>query len=101
MLAARPFVKPRYRATLAIITEILQACMDAGVNGILVSGISQKTNLSHNSVVGNCQKLIESGLLKSMRNKRNHIFVITEKGKSFFQDFQKFHGTIGELDVRY
>ena len=45
------------RSVLGIVRDILQACVDAGINGILVSKISQRANLSYGKATDNCQKL--------------------------------------------
>ena len=89
------------RSILGIVRDILQACMDAGINGILVSKISQRANLSYGKATHNCQKLIDAGLIKSVRNKRSYIFMITEKGIQVFQEFQKFHDVAKEINVRF
>lgn len=82
--------KQQYRSKIGIISEILEATMDSGRDGAMISSISRRTNLSHYSLIENCQKLIDAGMVKSTNDKRNHIFVITEKGIQFFQEMQKF-----------
>jgi predicted transcriptional regulator len=89
------------RAPLGVFKDILEAVMDAGIEGMIISKISRKANLSHDAAILNCQKLTEAGLLQSLRIRRNYIFMITEKGIRFFHEFQKFHDTIKELNVRY
>jgi len=75
--------------------------MHAGIEGILISKISQKANLSYNAVVENCKKLIDADLVKSVRNKRNYVFMITEKGIKLLREFQKFQDMIKEVNIRY
>ncbi len=93
--------KPQYRSTLGIIRDILQACMDSGMQGTLISEISRKANLSHYAALGNCRRLALAGLLVAIRTKRNNIFAITEKGIKFYREFQRFHEIAKELKIRY
>ena len=59
----------------------------------IVSAISRKANLSHYAVLDKCEKLVEAGLVESVKNDRNRVFLITEKGLQFFQEFQEISGT--------
>src|SRR5579872_6150812 len=87
---SNPFLKHQYRTSLGITWDILQACMEAGVNGISVFKISQKANLSHSAVVDNCKRLTNVGIVKTNRIKRKYIFIITEKGTKLFYELEKF-----------
>jgi len=75
--------------------------MDGGTQGVIVSAISRRANLSHYAVLDKCQKLIEAGLVDSMKDNRNRLFVITEKGIKFFQEFQKFQSLVQAMNLRY
>lgn len=101
MSSGKTFLKQQSRSTLGITGDILQACIDAGLDGILVSEISLKANLSYTAVMKNCKKLIDAGLVRSVRNKRCYIFIITEKGIRFFREFQKFQDVIRELNIKF
>jgi len=37
-----------------------------------------------------CERLISAGLIESVKNQRNRVFMITEKGLKFFQEFKRF-----------
>ena len=86
---------------MGIIADILGVTMDGGIEGVIVSAISRKANLSHYAVLEKCQKLIDAGLVESMRADRNRLFRITEKGIRFFQEFQRFQGVVQGLNLRY
>ena len=86
---------------MGIIADILGVTMDGGTQGVIVSAISRRANLSHYAVLDKCQKLIEAGLVDSMRDNRNRLFVITEKGIKFFQEFQKFQYLVQSMNLRY
>ena len=75
--------------------------MNAGLEGILISEISRCANLSHRSVTANCQKLTDADMIRSVKNGRTRVYIITEKGIRFFREFQKFQDTVSELKIRY
>ncbi|TLX76852.1 MAG: winged helix DNA-binding protein [Thaumarchaeota archaeon] len=86
---------------MGIIADILGVTMDGGTQGVIVSAISRRANLSHYAVLEKCQKLIDAGLVESMRDDRNRLFVITEKGIKFFQEFQRFQNIVQTMNLRY
>ena len=100
LVTSKSFLK-RHRSNLSITRDILQACVDAGADGVLISKISQKANLSYSTAINNCQKLINANMVQSFRNERKHVFTITEKGIRFFKEFQKFHDVVKELNLVY
>ena len=86
---------------MGIIADILGVTMDGGTQGVIVSAISRRANLSHYAVLEKCQKLIDAGLVDSMKDNRNRLFVITEKGIRFFQEFQRFQNIVQMMNLRY
>ena len=86
---------------MGIMGDILNVTADAGRDGIIVSAISRKANLSHYAVLDKCEKLIEAGLVDLVKNDRNRVFQITEKGLKFFQEFKKFQGLVESMNLRY
>jgi len=101
MFANNPFLKPHYRSEMGIIIEILDATMDGGAHGMIVSAVSRRTNLSHFAMKEKCQKLMDAGLIESVMRKRNRIIKITEKGMRFFQELQSFLDLIKKMNLRF
>lgn len=95
-----PFLKNQYRSTLGITGDILKACMNAGRDGIYVTEISRKANLSHNAVIQNCRRLVKSGLAESIRTKRHHTITITEYGIEFYQALVRFQEIANGYKIR-
>ena len=93
--------KQQYRSEMGIIADILGVTMDGGAQGVIVSAISRRANLSHYAVLEKCQKLIDAGLVESMKADRNRLFKITEKGIRFFQEFQRFQNIVEGMNLRY
>jgi len=86
---------------MGIMGDILDVTADGGRDGIIVSAISRKANLSHYAVLDKCEKLVEAGLVESTKNERNRVFQITEKGLAFFQEFKRFQGLVESMNLRY
>jgi len=86
---------------MGIMGDILDVTMEGGRNGVIVSAISRKANLSHYAVLDKCEKLVTAGLVESVRNDRNRIYMITEKGLGFFQEFQRFQDLVESMNLRY
>jgi predicted transcriptional regulator len=93
--------KQQYRSEMGIMGDILDVTADGGRDGIIVSAISRKANLSHYAVLDKCEKLVEAGLVESVKNDRNRVYLITEKGLQFFQEFKKFQGLVESMKLRY
>ena len=93
--------KQRNRTALGITVDILQTMMESGSQGMFISTISRNANLSHNAATESCQKLVDAGLIKSVRNERNKIFIITQKGIDFFAELQKFQGLARQMNFGY
>ena len=74
---------------MGIMGDILDVTMEGGRSGVIVSAISRKANLSHYAVLDKCEKLVSAGLVESVKNDRNRVYLITEKGLQFFQEFKK------------
>jgi predicted transcriptional regulator len=90
-----------YRSEMGIMGDILDVTANGGRDGIIVSAISRKANLSHYAVLDKCEKLVEAGLVESIKNDRNRIFQITEKGLGFFQEFKRFQLLVESMNLRY
>ena len=86
---------------MGIMGDILDVTANGGRDGIIVSAISRKANLSHYAVLDKCEKLVEAGLVESIKNDRNRVFQITEKGLGFFQEFKRFQTLVESMNLRY
>jgi predicted transcriptional regulator len=93
--------KPKYRSELGIILDILDLLSSGGQNGIIVSVISRIANVSYNSVNERCQKLVGGGLVRSVKNRKNHRYIITENGIEFLAKLRQFTNEIKSMNIRY
>jgi len=93
--------KQQYRSEMGIMGDILDVTMDGGREGVIISAISRRANLSHYAVLDKCEKLVTAGLVDSVKNERNRLFMITEKGLEFFQEFRRFQDLVESMNLRY
>jgi predicted transcriptional regulator len=93
--------KQQYRSEMGIMGDILDVTRNGGQNGVIVSAISRKANLSHYAVLDKCDRLVNAGLMESQRNDRNRLFRITEKGLDFVKEFQRFQFLVESMNLRY
>ncbi|MFQ6025678.1 MAG: winged helix-turn-helix domain-containing protein [Nitrosopumilaceae archaeon] len=93
--------KQQYRSEMGIMADILDVAMDGGIQGVIVSAISRRANLSHYAVLDKCDRLVSAGLIDTRRDERNRLFTITEKGIQFFREFQRFQTLVQSMNLRY
>ena len=86
---------------MGIMGDILDVTMNGGQQGVIVSAISRRANLSHYAVLDKCEKLINAGLVETRRDDRNRKFMITEKGLKFFYEFKNFQNLLESMNLRY
>jgi len=81
--------------------DILNVIREAGREGLLSSIISRKANLAHHSTIEKCEELICAGLIEVKILDKKKVYVITEKGLNFFQEYGKFQSLVESLNLRY
>jgi len=89
----------KYRSRIEIIGDILDAAAYHGQDGINISSISRKTNLSHYTAIKKCDSLVSAGLIESKRTPKKVRFTITNKGIQFFQEFKKFQYLLQQVNL--
>ena len=93
--------KQEHRSEIAILGKILDTTKNGGKNGVLVSTISRHVNLSHNSTLKKCDKLINAGMLESIKEGRNRLYVILEKGIMFHNELVQFQSIMYNMNLRW
>ena len=93
--------KKQYRTEIGIVGDILGVAANGGVGGVLVSQITRSANLSHYAALAKCDKLVDAGLVQYNRNGRCRVFMITEKGRAFVHELEKFKDLADNLNLRY
>lgn len=82
-------MKP-YRSSPQIIESILMPTQDAGREGIAITKLMLKSNLSHGRVNDFIEKLTGNGLINKIEFDGKNTFIITEKGRLYLQEYQKY-----------
>ena len=84
-------VEKKYRNSTQITCDLLTVTQDSGQNGIAVTALCQKGNLSHSRLRNFLSRLAGSGLVNQIEYDGKNTFVITEKGRLFLEEYTKFH----------
>ncbi len=79
-----------YRNGFRIIGDILSIANDFGTQGVNVTQLLRKANLSYNRLVELSRSLISSGLLEERNIDGKHLYIITDKGREYLATYQRF-----------
>ena len=90
---------PVYRNSTQIVCDLLTVTQNSGQNGIAITPLCQKGNLSHPRLRNILAKLTGSGLINEIKFDRKNTFVITQKGRMFLEQYQKFHDFAGSFGL--
>ena len=88
-----------YRNSTRIVCDLLTVTQDSGQNGIAVTALCQKGNLSHSRLRNFLSRLTGSGLVNQIEYDGKNTFVITEKGRLFLEEYTKFHEFVGSFGL--
>ena len=80
-----------YRHHQQILADVLLITQDANRNGVGVTKLCTKSNISHGRLRSLLSTLTGSGLINQIKFDGKNTFVITEKGKLFLEEYKKFH----------
>ena len=78
----------------------MDVILSSGREGIIISSISRKANLSHYPTLQKCDSLVSAGLIELKIVQPNNVFTMTEKGFQFFQEYRKFKNLTDSLKLR-
>ena len=90
---------PVYRNSTQIVCDLLTVTQNSGQNGIAITPLCQKGNLSHSRLRNMLAKLTGSGLINEIKFDGKNTFVITQKGRMFLEQYQKFHDFAGSFGL--
>ena len=79
-----------YRNHQQIVYDVLTITQDANRSGIAVTSLLTKANLSHSRLEKFVKKLTGAGLVNKIEYDGKNIFVITEKGRLFIDEYNRF-----------
>jgi len=87
------------RNTIQIMAEVLENTKYEGQNGIQITRLVQKSNLSHSRLTILVKNLIGSELINQIQFDGKNTFVITEKGMLFLEEYKRFHNFAGAFGL--
>ena len=88
-----------YRNSMQIMYTVLENVDYAGTEGLAVTQIIRKSNLSHSRLQKLIENLTGSGLINKIDYDKKSTFVITEKGRLFLDEYKKFSDFAGSFGL--
>ena len=79
-----------YRNSLQIYADVLEKTGEKGRQGIKVTELLTKSNLSHPRLVPLLKKFTQSGLINEIIYDGKNTYVLTEKCILYLQEYKKF-----------
>ncbi len=79
------------RSSTQIICDVLVATKECGQEGIRITTLLSRSNLSHSRLEKFVSNLTGAGLVNKIEYDGKNTFVITEKGRLFLEEYTKFH----------
>jgi predicted transcriptional regulator len=79
-----------YRNSYQITEDILDVVSYSGMQGVSITPLIRKSNLSHKRMLGFIGKLTQSNLVNKIEINGKTTFIITEKGRIYLDEYKKF-----------
>lgn len=88
-----------YRNSNQIAESILQSVSESGMDGIKTTQLLHKSNLSHGRLKTFVSKLVQSNLINKIEVKNKTIFIITENGRVYLDEYRKFSDLVDSFGL--
>ena len=79
-----------YRNSYQITENILDNVMRTGESGVQVTTLVRQSNLSYSRLISFVNKLTSSGLINKIEVEGKNVFIVTEKGRVYLDEYKKF-----------
>ncbi len=79
-----------YRNSTQIVADLLTATEQSGQEGIKITPLLEKANLSHSRLTKFVENLTGSGLINKIEYNGKNTFIITPKGRQYLESYEKF-----------
>lgn len=80
----------KYRNNNQIMNNVLEITADMGLEGIQSTPLMTKSNLPHSRFTKIIEKLTGIGLINRIEVKNKNIYIITDKGRLYLEEYKKF-----------
>ena len=77
-----------YRNSTQIVADLLTATEQSGQEGIKITPLLEKANLSHSRLTKFIENLTSSGLINKIKYDGKNTFVITKKGRQYLESYE-------------
>ncbi len=79
-----------YRNSTQIVADLLSATEQSGQEGIKITPLLEKANLSHSRLTKFVENLTGAGLINKIEYDGKNTFIITPKGRQYLESYEKF-----------
>ena len=88
-----------YRTSMQIVSDLLVATEQSGLEGIKTTHLLTKANLSHTRLAKFVENLTGAGLINKIEYDGKNTFVITPKGRQYLESYEKFSNFAGSFGL--
>ncbi len=88
-----------YRTSMQIVSDLLVATEQSGLEGIKTTRLLTKANLSHSRLTKFIGNLTGAGLINKIEFDGKNTFVITPKGRQYLESYEKFSNLAGSFGL--
>ena len=88
-----------YRTSVQIVSDLLVATEQSGLEGIKTTHLLTKANLSHSRLTKFIANLTGAGLINKIEYDGKNTFVITEKGRQYLESYKQFSNLAGSFGL--
>ena len=79
-----------YRNGIQIVGDVLRITNDFGIEGVNVTLLLRKANLSYKRLSKLSTELMSAGLLEEKSGEGKRLYLITDKGKEYLKTYEQF-----------
>jgi len=88
-----------YRTSVQIVSDLLVATEQSGLEGIKTTHLLTKANLSHSRLTKFIKNLTGAGLINKIEYDGKNTFVITAKGRQYLESYKQFSNLAGSFGL--
>lgn len=88
-----------YRTSMQIMSDLLVATEQSGLEGIKTTHLLTKANLSHSRLTKFIENLTGAGLINKIEFDGKNTFVITTKGRQYLESYKQFSNLAGSFGL--
>ena len=84
---------------MQIMSDLLVATEQSGIEGIKTTHLLSKANLSHSRLTKFIENLTGAGLINKIEYDGKNTFVITSKGRQYLESYKQFSNFTGSFGL--